>query len=63
MAVPIPEAPLDYIPTLQRTEIRDDAGQYALSYLTGNGIAVAQQGALKPTIDGTDNVLVAQVIA
>lgn len=63
MAVPIPEAPLDYIPVLQKTEVRDDAGQYALSYLTGNGIAFAEQGALKPTADGTDNVLVKQVIA
>lgn len=48
------------MPVLQRTEIRDEAGQYALSYLTGDGIAVAEQGALKRTLDGTDNVLVKQ---
>lgn len=49
------------IPVLQRTEVRDEAGQYALSYLTADGIAFAEQGALKPTRNGHDNVLVKQV--
>ena len=57
MALPAPTV----VPILQRTEVRDEAGQYALSYLTGDGIAVAEQGALKPTADGKDNVLVQQV--
>lgn len=48
------------VPLLERTEVRDDVGQYALSYLTGDGIAVAEQGALKPTADGQRNVLVKQ---
>lgn len=48
------------VPLLQHTETRDEFGQYALSYLTGDGIAVAEQAALKPTADGTDNVLVKQ---
>lgn len=49
-------------PILTRSEIRDDFGQFALSYSTANGISVAQQGALKPvqTEHGLDNVLVQQ---
>lgn len=58
VALPTPREP---VPILQRTEIRDKDGQFALSYLTGDGTAVAQQGALKPTADGKDNVLVTQV--
>lgn len=49
------------VPTLSRTEVRDDFNQFALSYSTGNGIAVAQQGALKAvqSEDGQmENVLV-----
>lgn len=58
-------APIGYhvVPVLQHTEVRDEAGQFALSFLTGDGTAVAQQGALKQTADGTDNVLVTQVSA
>lgn len=48
------------VPLLQRTEVRDEAGQYALSYLTADGIAFAEQGALKQSPDGTSNVLVVQ---
>lgn len=55
MAVPAPQ-----IPILTRSEIRDEFNQYALSYSTADGIAVAQQGALKQTADGLDNVLVQQ---
>lgn len=61
VALPAPDAPLHVIPILTRSEVRDDAGQYALSYSTGNGIALAEQGALKQTPDGLDNVLVKQV--
>lgn len=55
-----PAAPANVVPLLERTEVRDNVGQYALSYLTGDGIAVAEQGALKPTADGTGSVLVKQ---
>lgn len=50
------------VPVLTRSEIRDDFGQFALSFNTANGIAVAQRGALKPvqTEHGLDNVLVQQ---
>lgn len=49
------------VPVLTRSEIRDDFNQFALSYSTANGIAVAQQGALKPLRSETgeiENVLV-----
>lgn len=61
MAKPAQEVSHINTDVLQHTEIRDEAGQYSLSYLTADGIAVAEQGALKPTQDGTDNVLVRQV--
>lgn len=38
---------VEAIPVLTHTEVRDDLNQFALSFSTGNGIAVAQQGALK----------------
>ncbi|CAG2053681.1 unnamed protein product [Timema podura] len=61
-AVPLPQEPLQagIIPVLQRTEVRDEAGQFSLSYLSGDGTTLNEQGALKPTADGTDNVLVKQ---
>lgn len=40
-------------PVLTRSEIRDDYGQFALSYNTANGLSVAQRGALKPIGTGT----------
>lgn len=66
VALAMPAADVSHLnvpvnPVLQHTEIRDEAGQYALSYLTANGIAFAEQGALKPNREGTDNVLVQQV--
>ncbi|XP_049794552.1 cuticle protein 7-like [Schistocerca nitens] len=48
------------IPVLERTEVRDATGQFSLSYLSGDGTHVAEQGALKPTPDGKDFVLVKQ---
>ncbi|XP_063230933.1 endocuticle structural glycoprotein SgAbd-2-like [Bacillus rossius redtenbacheri] len=48
------------IPVLQRTEVRDEFGQFSLSYLTGDGTALTEQGALKPSQDGRDLVLVKQ---
>lgn len=60
-ALPVQEETHINTDVLQHTEIRDEAGQYSLSYLTSNGIAVAEQGALKPNKAGTDNVLVKQV--
>lgn len=40
-------------PVLTRSEIRDDYGQFALSYNTANGLSVAQRGALKSLGTGT----------
>ncbi|XP_052133321.1 larval cuticle protein 1-like [Frankliniella occidentalis] len=40
------------IPVLRRSEVHDPAGQYELSYETGNGITVEEQGALKRNLDG-----------
>ncbi|XP_055693213.1 endocuticle structural glycoprotein ABD-5-like [Lutzomyia longipalpis] len=57
-AVPLPDGLEPHIPVLERTEVRDEHGQYALSYLTANGIATAEQGALKQSNEG--NVLVRQ---
>ncbi|GAB0087934.1 cuticle protein CP14.6-like [Sergentomyia squamirostris] len=52
-ASPLPDGDLvPRIPVLERTEVRDEHGQYSLSYLTANGIATAEQGALKPLSDG-----------
>ncbi|XP_047106421.1 endocuticle structural glycoprotein SgAbd-2-like [Schistocerca piceifrons] len=48
----------DVIPIVSRTEERDAAGQYSLSYQTGNGITVVEHGELKPTPDGKDHVLI-----
>lgn len=50
-----------HIPTLQRTEIHDQHGQYALTYATVDGVAVAQQGALKTSEDGKSRFIVVQV--
>lgn len=61
MGMPTQEVSNINTDVLQHTEIRDEAGQYSLSYLTADGIAFAEQGALKPNRDGTDNVLVKQV--
>ncbi|BES88694.1 Cuticular protein [Nesidiocoris tenuis] len=47
------------IPILSRTEVRDDHGQFALSYTTGDGQARSEHGALKQTPEG-DYVLVQQ---
>lgn len=40
------------VPVLTRSEIRDDWGQFALSYNTLNGLSVAQRGALKAVPSG-----------
>lgn len=47
---------------LTRSEIRDDFNQFALSYSTDTGIAVAQQGALKTvqTPNGPINIPIQQ---
>lgn len=61
MALPAPQAP-GVVPIITSTIERDAHNQFGLSYSTGTGIAVAQQGALKPvqTERGLDNVLVQQ---
>lgn len=50
-----------HVPTLQRAEIHDQHGQFALNYATADGVSVAQQGALKTSPDGETRVLVVQV--
>lgn len=47
-------------PLIERTEVHDQHGQYALAYTTGE-MAVAQQGALKLNADRTARVIVVQV--
>jgi hypothetical protein len=39
-------------PGLSKSEIRDDYGQYSLSYVTGNGIRVTERSYLKPSASG-----------
>ncbi|XP_077294184.1 endocuticle structural glycoprotein SgAbd-2-like [Arctopsyche grandis] len=56
-AMAAPEAPIRYIPVLERTEKHDEVGQFALRYLSADGTSVAEQGILKPTLDGKDHVL------
>lgn len=42
---------------LEHTEVRDDAGQYSYRYLTSDGSAATQQGALVQNDAGDGNVL------
>lgn len=51
-------SPVEQVPLLQENSVRDDHGQYAYNYLTGNGIARTEQGQLVPNKDRTANVLV-----
>ncbi|XP_048510689.1 endocuticle structural glycoprotein SgAbd-2-like [Athalia rosae] len=62
VAVARPEggAPAPVIPILEYSLTRDDFGQFALSYLTGDGTRVTEQGALVPNADNTGHVLVKQ---
>ncbi|XP_023289370.1 endocuticle structural glycoprotein SgAbd-2-like, partial [Orussus abietinus] len=46
------------IPVISRDEIHDDFGQYALSYLSGDGTSLREQGALKLNAEGNGHVLV-----
>nr|CAD7459256.1 unnamed protein product [Timema tahoe]CAD7585650.1 unnamed protein product [Timema genevievae] len=46
----------EFIPVLQRSEVRDEVGHYE----SADGTRVSEQGILKPNADGTDNVLVKQ---
>lgn len=39
-------------PSLSKSEIRDDSGQYALSYVTADGIRVSERSYLKPSKEG-----------
>ncbi|KAK7792909.1 hypothetical protein R5R35_008335 [Gryllus longicercus] len=50
LALPRPDAPTKFIPILQSSDVRDDHGQFSLSYLSGDGTSVSEQGALK-TVD------------
>lgn len=43
---------------LQENFARDDHGQYSYNFLTGDGVARTEQGALVPNKEGTANVLV-----
>lgn len=49
------------IPIVTQTGVQDESGQYAFSYSTGNGIAAAEHGSLKPNPLRTDNILVKTV--
>lgn len=46
---------------LQENFVRDDHGQYAYSFLTGDNVARTEQGSLVPNKEGTANVLVTRV--
>lgn len=46
------------IPVLERTEVTDERGQFALRYRSADGTVFSESGALKPTADGKDYVLV-----
>ncbi|KAG8279186.1 hypothetical protein J6590_003994 [Homalodisca vitripennis] len=48
------------LPVVERTEIRDVANQFSESYTTHDGQTFVEQGVLKRTADGLDNVLVKQ---
>ncbi|XP_014259553.1 larval cuticle protein LCP-17-like [Cimex lectularius] len=50
----------DTAPPIYITQSRDEYGQYFLTYEAGDGTVISEQGVLKPTPDGTDNVLVKQ---
>ena len=44
--------PVKIIPVLSRNEVRDDYNQLSLSYLSGDGTAVSEHGALKQVTEG-----------
>ncbi|XP_046392288.1 larval cuticle protein 65Ag1-like [Ischnura elegans] len=52
--------PAPVIPVLLRDEVRDEAGQFTLRYVTGDGTTVSEAGQLVPNNEGDDNVLVKQ---
>lgn len=43
---------------LEQQYVRDDHGQYSYNFLTSDGVARTEQGALVPNKEGTANVLV-----
>lgn len=45
------------LPALQHEEVHDEFGQYALRYVTAEGIIVSERGRLVPTPDGKAYVL------
>ncbi|XP_046393432.1 pupal cuticle protein 20-like [Ischnura elegans] len=47
-----------FIPIVQMDDVRDDAGQFSLRYITGDGTTVTEVGKLVPTADGKGYVLV-----
>lgn len=46
------------LPALEHEEVHDEFGQYALRYVTAEGIVVSERGRLVPSLDGSDYVLV-----
>lgn len=52
-----PASTVRNLPALHHEEIHDDFGQYALRYVTAEGIMVSERGQLIPTADGKDHVL------
>ncbi|KAL4710422.1 hypothetical protein ACJJTC_008824 [Scirpophaga incertulas] len=45
------------LPALHHDEVRDDFGQYALRYITAEGMFISERGRLIPTPDGRDHVM------
>ncbi|CAH2237005.1 flexible cuticle protein 12-like [Pararge aegeria] len=48
------------LPALEHEEVHDEAGQYALRYVTAEGTVVSERGRLVPSHDGTGYVLVTE---
>ncbi|XP_028179202.1 flexible cuticle protein 12-like isoform X2 [Ostrinia nubilalis] len=48
------------LPAVHHEEIHDDFGQYALRYVTAEGIIVSERGRLVPNPDGRDHALVVE---
>lgn len=46
------------VPLLQHNEARDDHGQFAYNFLTGDGVAKTEQGRLAVSADGTKNIFI-----
>ncbi|XP_075232461.1 endocuticle structural glycoprotein SgAbd-2-like [Lycorma delicatula] len=50
--------PARIVPIVSISDVRDDYGQFALSYVTGDGQTFVEQGALERNLDDENYVLV-----